>query len=349
MTDREEKLREAAEEIGELVAEKNRAYGDSALTSARALELLYPEGIEPKDYTDVLLISRVWDKLKRIATDREALGENPWQDIVGYGLLGVVKDEERERASAWEPRLSRSFFTEGKSQEPDLRAVVEAIRNAPGTPGAMRQAAGSKLCVGCGYETFGVNKDPYICEKCMQALRKERRDQGRCLECGVDLPNTNASLCSKCREKQATQIVKWIIGVVQKQTTLPVTSSNLVDHIVRFFEDYNTGWGPLMPYARDGEKFKDTLKRIFEEGEAKSFFTNIPDLKLRYGDQTELEEAQAMVVALRRETGRCVECGKPAVGKPCGECGRQIADKPLCQECAGGTLAEVFEKEDAHD
>jgi len=39
---------------------------------------------------DVLLdhnLLRVIDKLFRIASQKEAFGENPWQDIAGYGLL----------------------------------------------------------------------------------------------------------------------------------------------------------------------------------------------------------------------------------------------------------------------
>jgi len=29
-----------------------------------------------------------------IATDKDALGENPWKDIHGYSLLALVKGEE---------------------------------------------------------------------------------------------------------------------------------------------------------------------------------------------------------------------------------------------------------------
>lgn len=36
--------------------------------------------------------------MKRIATDRDALGESPYQDISGYGLLGLRR-VERERSA----------------------------------------------------------------------------------------------------------------------------------------------------------------------------------------------------------------------------------------------------------
>ena len=42
-------------------------------------------------YGDVLTIARIWDKIKRIATDKDAFGESPYKDIAGYAILGVGK------------------------------------------------------------------------------------------------------------------------------------------------------------------------------------------------------------------------------------------------------------------
>lgn len=80
-------------DIGRLVDEKNRAYGDSANTSAAAFKLLYPNGIEVEQYEDALLLVRIWDKMKRIATKKDAFGESPYRDLAGYSLLGALKDE----------------------------------------------------------------------------------------------------------------------------------------------------------------------------------------------------------------------------------------------------------------
>ena len=74
-------------EIGELVERKNQAYGDSFAKSGEILRILYPNGMEPDQYDDVLAIARIIDKLFRIATDRDALGERPYEDIAGYSLL----------------------------------------------------------------------------------------------------------------------------------------------------------------------------------------------------------------------------------------------------------------------
>lgn len=81
-----------ADDIASLVTEKQAAYGDSFGRAGEILKLLYPNGIHPDQYTDALALVRVIDKLFRIATDKDAFGESPWKDIVGYGLLGVRND-----------------------------------------------------------------------------------------------------------------------------------------------------------------------------------------------------------------------------------------------------------------
>ena len=78
-----------AVKIAELVKEKNLAYGDAAGKSIDYLKLLYPNGIQPEQYQDMLLLIRDFDKSMRIATDKDALGENPWGDKMGYALLAV--------------------------------------------------------------------------------------------------------------------------------------------------------------------------------------------------------------------------------------------------------------------
>jgi hypothetical protein len=82
-----------ATEIGTLVEAKNAAYGSSFAKCGDFLRILYPDGIAPAQYQDALLIVRIFDKLMRIATAKDALGENPYRDIAGYGLLGAVPSE----------------------------------------------------------------------------------------------------------------------------------------------------------------------------------------------------------------------------------------------------------------
>lgn len=83
------------EEIGNLVAEKQFAYGDSFSKSGKVLEILYPNGVSVNNYSDLLTITRVIDKLFRIANKKDAMGENPWKDIAGYAILGVWRDSKK--------------------------------------------------------------------------------------------------------------------------------------------------------------------------------------------------------------------------------------------------------------
>lgn len=79
-------------DIGKLVAEKQKAYGDSFGNAHRILEVLYPDGITVDQYADMLTITRILDKLFRVANKKNSFGESPYGDITGYGILGYAKD-----------------------------------------------------------------------------------------------------------------------------------------------------------------------------------------------------------------------------------------------------------------
>ena len=81
------------QQVGRLVDEKQAAYGNSFGSAPHALRLLYPDGIKTEQYGDVLTLVRIWDKMMRIATNKDALGENPYSDIAGYGLLGMKSEK----------------------------------------------------------------------------------------------------------------------------------------------------------------------------------------------------------------------------------------------------------------
>lgn len=73
--------------IGALVDDKNKAYGNSFHHAGEVLRIMYPEGVRPDQYQVMLYTVRVIDKLFRVATQPEAFGENPAQDIAGYSIL----------------------------------------------------------------------------------------------------------------------------------------------------------------------------------------------------------------------------------------------------------------------
>ena len=80
---------EIGDKVGKLVSDKQRAYGDSFGRSGECLRQMFPKGIQPDQYDDLLTIARILDKLFRIANNPTAFDENPYQDIVGYGLMGM--------------------------------------------------------------------------------------------------------------------------------------------------------------------------------------------------------------------------------------------------------------------
>jgi len=79
--------------IGKLVAEKNRLYGDASVKTAKIMDILFPTGISPANYFNILLLVRVLDKIVRISESAPGDSESPWKDISGYGIIGWQNDE----------------------------------------------------------------------------------------------------------------------------------------------------------------------------------------------------------------------------------------------------------------
>lgn len=94
-------------DIGRLVDRKQRAYGRSFDKTGEILRILYPHGIKPEQYGDLLAMTRILDKFFRVATNnRDAFGESPWTDVAGYGLLmnrEAVTDQDLRGGQAGTP------------------------------------------------------------------------------------------------------------------------------------------------------------------------------------------------------------------------------------------------------
>ena len=85
-----------SEEVAKLVESKQRQYGDSFGNSYKILEVLYPNGIQLKDYQDLLTVVRVIDKLFRITRGDQG-EESGWKDINGYSLLSLVRNAGNDK------------------------------------------------------------------------------------------------------------------------------------------------------------------------------------------------------------------------------------------------------------
>jgi hypothetical protein len=140
-------FRMIAQQIGDLVEAKNAAYGSSFAKTSGFLGLLYPNGILPEQYADALLITRIFDKLQRIATDRDALGESPYRDIAGYGILGAAlhendRKENNGRTSVPAARLHKPGQASSSSVLlGEMRARTISRRNSRPAVRRMPQAA----------------------------------------------------------------------------------------------------------------------------------------------------------------------------------------------------------------
>jgi len=128
----ENKYIDVALEAATMVKEKNEAYGAAFGKSGRVLELLYPDGIPVEGYGGMLTIVRIVDKLFRIATDNDALGEDPMRDILGYALLGVVNTERVEFCGVNGERvLFRGKV--GEKRKPAVEGVLESDKELMGS------------------------------------------------------------------------------------------------------------------------------------------------------------------------------------------------------------------------
>jgi hypothetical protein len=108
-----------AADLGKTVDAKQKAYGYSFAKSGRVLSLLYPDGVRPEQFQDMLAVTRIIDKLFRIATEPEAFDEDPWLDIAGYGLLGYQTVRESKDTFRQKGAGGRWWFEETREASAD--------------------------------------------------------------------------------------------------------------------------------------------------------------------------------------------------------------------------------------
>ena len=82
-----------AQEIGQLLNSKQKAYGNAFDHSSQILEILYPQGVPVEAYSNLLTIVRILDKIFRIAKNPNE-NEDPFSDIAGYSILALAREKE---------------------------------------------------------------------------------------------------------------------------------------------------------------------------------------------------------------------------------------------------------------
>ena len=116
---------ELGQEMGLLLEQKNAAYGDAFVQSVEFLLLLYPNGVSVDQYRDLLTSIRMFDKMKRVATDPDFAGEDARKDLIGYAMLNVIAkrrndqlgDRNREALGEAQRLARRGEATDDKSFE----------------------------------------------------------------------------------------------------------------------------------------------------------------------------------------------------------------------------------------
>tara|TARA_Y100000004_G_C8860330_1_gene388774 strand:- start:183 stop:644 length:462 start_codon:yes stop_codon:yes gene_type:complete len=111
-----EALRKAAEQLGELLPEKARAYGGAHNRQAGVWEALL-EPFKTADGQKYLIprgaifvlprVTRIIDRLCRIiagANTPDAMGEEPWLDLAGDALAGMVMPKTKDEAHKYHDR-----------------------------------------------------------------------------------------------------------------------------------------------------------------------------------------------------------------------------------------------------
>ena len=80
------KFEKIATEIGKLVDEKDAAYGSSFLKSEKILKILYPNGIEPNQYKDMLAITHF-----SVPRQNGTADSCTTQGVHSFGPNGLIK------------------------------------------------------------------------------------------------------------------------------------------------------------------------------------------------------------------------------------------------------------------
>jgi len=96
-------LHSMADEIVSLLEKKEEAYGSAFDKVGEFVKLLYPEGVQPHQYTDMLFCVRMFDKMMRVANNKKAFNEEPYKDMTGYSFLGWRKEKRTYNENCDEP------------------------------------------------------------------------------------------------------------------------------------------------------------------------------------------------------------------------------------------------------
>lgn len=90
-----------AAEIGRMTDSKAAQYGNASVKVEAIMKVLYPEGVPVYALRNALLITRMLDKVCRIANQGpdglDKGGEDPFRDLAGYALIGAQNAKDASK------------------------------------------------------------------------------------------------------------------------------------------------------------------------------------------------------------------------------------------------------------
>lgn len=201
---------EIAAEIGELVAQKNLAYGDSLGMVGVILALHFPHGIPLERYDDAFLLARIFDKTMRFAENNDPHGECPLTDIAGYAIAGLDQQQRKEHDQTWQGSangpdaqnsspapLPASAAPTASSPTRPTRCASREPRPTPSEPGSLPSAktssAASPSC-----STNSAATATTIQSASAAAQRRGRKELPQHLKLWLDL--NRSGRCAACEE-----------------------------------------------------------------------------------------------------------------------------------------------------
>lgn len=112
----ENDIRAVCEEIASMLIEKNRSYGDSALTPVR----IFSKEASPVEQLNV----RMDDKLSRLLKgDAKAFGEDVEKDLIGYLIL--------KRVALRRQQIEKAVTVPGRYLEPETNGPTCTCKSKP--------------------------------------------------------------------------------------------------------------------------------------------------------------------------------------------------------------------------
>jgi hypothetical protein len=142
--------------IGDLVQEKSTAYGDSLAVTGDFLRLLFPAGVPPDRLDDAFLQARIFDKQMRVANDKDAFGESPFEDMAGYCIRGIQLHQQRKDSTKWQGSANGPDAKQTPKERPASAAPLTSATTTTNASATTASAPSPRRVSSCARPTAAI-------------------------------------------------------------------------------------------------------------------------------------------------------------------------------------------------